>query len=123
MSTPVLPLGLATTRLSSLLDLLSHGQELADIAAQQGKLVDLAELACELQTAVSAQFKLDVLGKHAVWSGDARVVTQRLRNGEAVDWAARKDGFPPLHWAIYKGRTAIVQLLLAAGADVGGGHF
>jgi len=63
----------------------------------------------------------DVTLMEAVWAGNAEVLDERLKEGEEVDWGARRGDsghLPPLHHAARHGHTAVVKLLLGAGAEV-----
>ena len=50
----------------------------------------------------------------AIWAGDPPEVFQQLRNGEKVDWDARRKGHPPMHHCASMGYVQVVGLLLDA---------
>lgn len=54
----------------------------------------------------------------AAKSGDAVRVGELLAGDESLVNARDKDGSTPLHCAAWKGHVAVVEALLAAGADV-----
>ena len=60
--------------------------------------------------------KLDLTD--AIWCANADVVAKRLKEGHRVDWKAKRGVFPPMHHAAWKGHTAVLKILLGAGADV-----
>ena len=63
-------------------------------------------------------FVYDTLLHEAAATGDVELVGYLLDHGAEIDMRAELDGSTPLHLAARQGRTAVVRLLLAKGADV-----
>ena len=61
---------------------------------------------------------LNMLLVQAIWDKDKAQLQNVLKQGVDVNWVNEVDGYAPIHWAVERGFSDILQILISNGANV-----